>query len=70
MMGGAGIIAPFIDAGEIDKFMFDIIPQVYMRRHSTDRRAPSHHATKIYQAALCGRQVVLVPEGHRQTRNS
>ena len=54
--------------------------RVYMRRHSVDRSSPSHRATKIDlfdevhrqcgQAALWGRQVILVPEGCRQTLNS
>ena len=45
MMGGAGIIASFLDEGEIDEFMIHVIPK-YRRRNSTDCAPPSRRATK------------------------
>jgi hypothetical protein len=64
MIGGAGIVASFLDEG--DRRVHDSYhSQVYMRRHFIDRSSPSHRATKIDlfhevhrrcgQAALCGR---------------
>jgi dihydrofolate reductase len=46
MMGGAGIIASFLDEGEIDEFMFHVDSEGYKRRHPRDRATPSHRATK------------------------
>ena len=46
MMGGAGIIASFLDEGEIDEFMIHVIPK-FIGEHSADLAAPSHRATRI-----------------------
>lgn len=63
MMGGAGIIASFLDEGKIDEFMIPRDSDVHRRRHSVDRARPSHRTPKTdllheiprrrSQAALC-----------------
>lgn len=63
MMGGAGIIASFLDEGEIDNFMIHVIPKFIGEGIPFDRSRPSHRATKTDllhevhrrrgQAALC-----------------
>src|SRR3989442_1135713 len=68
MMGGAGLIASFLDENEIDEFVIHVIPTLIGERHPPDRSAASRRFPTVTFVSALSRRGCASPLCRAQAR--